>query len=57
MTKKIKKNSPEKINAVEVWIAINGLNKEVKFTNENIKLINEKINVLTINISTLEQKI
>ena len=48
MTKK--KNSNEKINAVEVWTAITGLKKEVKFTNENVKL-------LSINFSNLEEKI
>lgn len=61
MTKKKKKNPPEEINAVEVWTAITGLEKEVKFTNENVKAfhvifstIEAKIMQLTLNLKGLE---
>lgn len=57
MTKEKEKNSPEKIDAVKVWTAITGLDKEIGFVNDNVKLTNENVKTLSINFSTLEQKI
>lgn len=50
MNKKIKENPPEKVNAVKVWKSITGLQKEVRFTNENVK-------ALQTNFSNVEAKI
>ena len=50
MNEETKENPPENISAVEVWKAITGLGKEVRFTNENVK-------VLQTNFSTVEAKI
>lgn len=61
MNEETKENSPENISAVKIWTAITGLEKEVKFTNENVKAfhvifsnIEAKIMQLTLNFKGLE---